>query len=89
MTRNRTLSLAIAAVLVALAAGWILGRGTRDDVPATSAPQAERKVLYYRNPMGLADTSPVAGLRVWKVSALSTCWPLMRCLIIVTSKAKI
>ena len=59
MTRNRTLSLAIAAVLVALAAGWILGRGTRDDVPATSAPQAERKVLYYRNPMGLADTSPV------------------------------
>ena len=59
MTRNQTLSLAAAAVLVALAAGWMLGRGTRDDVPTTAPPQAERKVLYYRNPMGLADTSPV------------------------------
>ena len=59
MTRNQTLSLATAAVLVALAAGWMLGRGTRDDVPATAPPQAGSKVLYYRNPMGLADTSPV------------------------------
>ena len=59
MTRNQTLSLAAAAVLVALAAGWMLGRGTRDDVPATAPPQAGSKVLYYRNPMGLADTSPV------------------------------
>ena len=59
MTRNQTLSLATAAVLAALAAGWMLGRGTRDDVPATAPPQAGSKVLYYRNPMGLADTSPV------------------------------
>lgn len=59
MTRNQTLSLAISAVLVALAAGWMLGRGTRDEMPATGAAQAERKILYYRNPMGLPDTSPV------------------------------
>ncbi len=59
MTRNQALSLAISAVLVALAAGWMLGRGTRDDVPAAATAQVERKVLYYRNPMGLPDTSPV------------------------------
>lgn len=61
MTRNQTLSLAVAAVLLALAAGWMLGRGGRDEVAATadSPAQAERKVLYYRNPMGLPDTSPV------------------------------
>ncbi len=27
--------------------------------PAAPAPAGERKILYYRNPMGLADTSPV------------------------------
>lgn len=59
MTRTRSLSLAIAAVLAALAVGWMLGRGTREDAPAGEAAQAERKVLYYRNPMGLPDTSPV------------------------------
>lgn len=61
MTRAHTLSLAIAAVLAALAVGWMLGRGTRNEAPDTGAGavQAERKVLYYRNPMGLPDTSPV------------------------------
>jgi Cu(I)/Ag(I) efflux system membrane fusion protein len=62
MTRTQTLSLAIAAVVAALAAGWMAGRVTRDEAPATpaaAAPQAERKLLYYRNPMGLPDTSPV------------------------------
>jgi Cu(I)/Ag(I) efflux system membrane fusion protein len=62
MTRNQAISLGIAAVLVALAAGWMIGRSGRVDVPAegtADAPVGERKVLYYRNPMGLADTSPV------------------------------
>lgn len=59
MTRNQTLSLAIAGVLVAAAAGWMLGRGTRSEAPAAEAAQGERRVLYYRNPMGLPDTSPV------------------------------
>ncbi|TWI11495.1 efflux RND transporter periplasmic adaptor subunit [Aerolutibacter ruishenii] len=62
MTRNQTLALAIAAVVAALAAGWMLGRAGRSDAPSgttagTGAPV--RKVLYYRNPMGLPDTSPV------------------------------
>lgn len=61
MTRMQTLSLAIAAVLGALAAGWTAGRFTRDNAPAAGAnvPQAGRKPLYYRNPMGLSDTSPI------------------------------
>ncbi|WP_081974901.1 efflux RND transporter periplasmic adaptor subunit [Novilysobacter arseniciresistens] len=61
MTRNQTVSLAIAAVLAALAAGWMVGRAGHDEAApaAADAPTAERRVLYYRNPMGLPDTSPV------------------------------
>ncbi|MEI6984738.1 MAG: efflux RND transporter periplasmic adaptor subunit [Rhodospirillaceae bacterium] len=35
------------------------GHGAITPAPAPASPQAERKILYYRNPMGLADTSPV------------------------------
>jgi len=62
MTRNQSLSLAVAAVLAALAAGWMVGRASHDEAvspTATDAQSTERKVLYYRNPMGLPDTSPV------------------------------
>ncbi|NLA69175.1 MAG: efflux RND transporter periplasmic adaptor subunit, partial [Gammaproteobacteria bacterium] len=62
MTRIQTLSLAIGVALAALAVGWMAGRATNDSPTAgtsVDAPAAERKVLYYRNPMGLADTSPV------------------------------
>lgn len=51
-----------AAVLIALLAGWLVGRATRTDAqqaPATANAQQPRKILYYRNPMGLPDTSPV------------------------------
>jgi len=62
MSRVHTLSLAIGAALLALVVGWMAGRATHE-APGTAtsaeAPAAERKVLYYRNPMGLADTSPV------------------------------
>ncbi len=54
---------ASAAVLLALVAGWFAGRGTQPETeqsPSASAAEQPRKVLYYRNPMGLADTSPVA-----------------------------
>lgn len=64
--------LAIAAVAAALAAGGGYWLGTRDSghpaaTPAGAAATAgapaaggkkERKLLYYRNPMGLPDTSP-------------------------------
>lgn len=60
---NRTqwtlISLAVAA---ALATGVIVGRmWGADPAPATTdnAAKAPRKPLYYRNPMGLPDTSPV------------------------------
>ena len=63
---NRTTWIASAAVAVAaaLAAGYWLGarsNATPDAAPAAgaSAAKAERKLLYYRNPMGLPDTSPV------------------------------
>jgi Cu(I)/Ag(I) efflux system membrane fusion protein len=51
-------------VLLALGAGWWLGRASVPSNAAvsentTSAPKQERRVLYYRNPMGLPDTSPV------------------------------
>jgi len=60
------------ALVAAGAAGYRLGTGswplsttaTPSDhaghaMTATRAPAKERKPLYYRNPMGLADTSPV------------------------------
>lgn len=52
------------AVLVALALGagyWWGAKNVpaRADGPGATAAKAERKVLYYRNPMGLPDTSPV------------------------------
>ena len=61
MTRVQTLSLAIGVALAALAVGWMAGRATQDSSSAGISTQAttERKVLYYRNPMGLPDTSPV------------------------------
>lgn len=61
MTRNPVL--AIIALLLALSMGWLAGRHL--SLPAghpslaSDAPAATQKVLYYRNPMGLPDTSPV------------------------------
>ena len=62
MTRVQTLSLAIGVALAALAVGWMAGRATNDSPTvgtSVDAAATERKVLYYRNPMGLPDTSPV------------------------------
>ena len=53
---------AAAAVLFALAAGWFIGRGSRTATESAALPtgvEQPRKVLYYRNPMGLPDTSPM------------------------------
>lgn len=56
------LSIAVIALTVVLAAGYWWGKiQSQADVTVTS-PQAangEKKILYYRNPMGLPDTSPV------------------------------
>jgi membrane fusion protein, copper/silver efflux system len=64
MSRATTIAAGVLAVAAALAAGYWLG--ARDRQPEADAPGAgastaknERKVIYYRNPMGLPDTSPV------------------------------
>lgn len=63
---NGSAKIAVAGLIVALAAAgggyWAGKRGTDAGQGTTLAAVAEkgaRKVLYYRNPMGLADTSPV------------------------------
>ncbi|OHC60707.1 MAG: efflux transporter periplasmic adaptor subunit [Rhodocyclales bacterium GWA2_65_19] len=57
---------ALAALLLALGAGYWAGKGPgvgagdmATKPAAAAAAAAPRKLLYYRNPMGLADTSPV------------------------------
>ena len=66
----RTVAIAVLLVLVAAAGYWAGSRQAAGPVPmpqvaassgATPSPSPgnERKPLYYRNPMGLPDTSPV------------------------------
>lgn len=56
--------LALAAGLLALGYWWGRGASTRDPVAAAAKPVAGaamsegKRILYYRNPMGLPDTSP-------------------------------
>ena len=65
---RRSVSVAIGLIAaVALAAGggyWLGSRSGQADEPAMKSPAnagaaPQRKLLYYRNPMGLPDTSPV------------------------------
>ncbi|HEU4774409.1 MAG TPA: efflux RND transporter periplasmic adaptor subunit [Lysobacter sp.] len=52
----------LAVVVLALAAGWWSGRHFRSETPSQPAgngAEQPRRILYYRNPMGLPDTSPV------------------------------
>lgn len=60
--RMPVLALALAAALTLGAGGgyWIAQRGMSEGAARESpASSAERRILYYRNPMGLPDTSPV------------------------------
>ncbi len=53
---------ALIAIVIALAAAggyWLGQRGVAKEQAAPTAKVGERKLLYYRNPMGLPDTSPV------------------------------
>ena len=63
---SKTAGIAAAVMAAALTAGggyWLGSRSDRGDAPAAEATapataKQARKLLYYRNPMGLADTSP-------------------------------
>ncbi len=58
----RTLAMLLLALLLGAAAGWWLRAPTLVPEVSTAAPAnepTERKILYYRNPMGQPDTSPV------------------------------
>jgi Cu(I)/Ag(I) efflux system membrane fusion protein len=57
-TATKQITAAVLLMAVAATAYWI-GTQSRTAVLSTSNTESERKVLYYRNPMGLADTSPV------------------------------
>jgi Cu(I)/Ag(I) efflux system membrane fusion protein len=73
MTRAATLLAGIAVLAIGVGAGYWWGHRAPGDAhgntaiappsmpaSATASPtKAERKLLYYRNPMGLPDTSPV------------------------------
>ena len=66
---NKGAGLTIGVIAVAVAAGsgyWLGGRGGAshgDAAQVASAPaepaKKEKKLLFYRNPMGLPDTSPL------------------------------
>jgi len=67
MKRGALLFAAIALVALGVSAGYWWGNRTHADLTERSAEsstavqpaKAVRKILYYRNPMGLPDTSPV------------------------------
>jgi len=68
MNNTAGLSLGVLAIAIALGSGYWLGgsksatreaSGTPAAVAATESAKKERKLLFYRNPMGLPDTSPV------------------------------
>jgi Cu(I)/Ag(I) efflux system membrane fusion protein len=57
-----TRQLATLAVAIALATGagyWFGGKVSHGDTPPAAEAAGGKKLLYYRNPMGLPDTSPV------------------------------
>jgi RND family efflux transporter MFP subunit len=67
MNTTFRLTLLAVAIAAALGGGYWLGRGENHGagdvakpiaVPAESPAKAEPRILYYRNPMGLPDTSP-------------------------------
>lgn len=53
------LTAVVAIAVAAIAAGGFLAGRSTGHIPAAEPAGKERKILFYRNPMGLPDTSPV------------------------------
>lgn len=57
---KRALIAALCSAVIAGGAGYLLGQGEKNtQTPRGPVPADEERILYYRNPMGLPDTSPV------------------------------
>lgn len=59
MNRNALIGGAALLLLAGIGAGYWFGSRTADPPAQVQAAGSERRILYYRNPMGLPDTSPV------------------------------
>ena len=59
LTATTLTAATFAAILLAGGGYWLGQRHTGTPDTQAAAPTAEKKILYYRNPMGLPDTSPV------------------------------
>ena len=61
-SHSKSIRLIVAALIAALAGGggyWAGRQSPAADTAASVTTKGERKILFYRNPMGLPDTSPV------------------------------
>lgn len=56
---NAMIAVALAAALAAAGGYWMGQKTESGEATATAQKEPARKILYYRNPMGLPDTSPV------------------------------
>ena len=59
MNQNNKITLLVLVLVLVGAGGFYLGRHQVSPDTTATAAKTERKILYYRNPMGLPDTSPV------------------------------
>lgn len=59
MKNIKWIALGVLVLLVVAAGGYKLGIQKSQDSGLRTEAAGQRKLLYYRNPMGLADTSPV------------------------------
>ena len=56
---GKIIALAVAVLIGGVAGYWAGKQKTQDTGEGAAGEAAERRILYYRNPMGLPDTSPV------------------------------
>ena len=78
MTPKKTLALLVSIAIIFSGAGWVVGRHSVADTMAakpTAAPDAQRKVLYWYDPMNQAirPKAPIVGFGEYDPLAESQC----------------